>query len=793
MIKNYFKIAIRNLNRNKGYSLINILGLSVGLACSILVFLYVQNELSYDRFHENKDRLYRVVKERQGGNNISRSVWSQVPMGPVIEEEFPQVEHAIRFWSAFQPLVGNGQDVYNEDEQLYFTDSEVFQSFSFHLVRGNPDEVLVQPGSVVLSQKAAAKYFGKEDPIGRSLTYRGYPAGDLTLTVTGIMENLPPNTQFDFDLLVSMNGVETEASNWGSHKPIWTYLLLQEGTNERQLEEQLPSFLDSRYESSTVTRKVELEPLEKVHLYSGYRGGFKAGSSVTYLYLFGAVGFLILGIACINFINLATARSIDRATEVGVRKTFGAYRWQLVKQFIGETFLLVLISQILGLLLVELALPVFNSLAGKSLELTFLNNTPLWASLILLTVFVSLGAGLYPAFVLSGFKPVTVLRNRSVSKGKGVGLRRFLVAFQFSISIALIIATGVVIKQLDYIQNKQLGFDEERVIVLPYSENEGPLINRLQQHPDIAEISVSQRVPVNTMNTDGRTMELPGLEEPIRVESFIIDDNFLETYDIEVVAGRGISEEMASDTSAFLINETAVREFGWTSPEEALGKSAMWSGYKKGTIVGVVRDFHLASFHESIEPMVLHIMPDSQWWRTFISVRARAAAELSGMLQFLESTWKQYSPHGAYSYFFIDQSLEELHRADQRLATVFGYISGVAIFIACLGLLGLVSFMTAQRSKEIAIRKVLGATVSQILLLFNKKFLVLVAAGFAVAVPVSIYLMGLWLSEFAYRVDVGSEVIIFAGLAVLIIAGLTVSGQSIRAALMNPVKSLRNE
>lgn len=796
LLPNYLKVAMKNSLKQKTYFFINIAGLAIGIACCLLIFLYVTDELSYDTYHQNSDELYRVAKTRTAGGNEFNSAWSQVPMGPAIESNFPGVREAIRFWRAFEPVVGYEENYFNESGNLYFTDPEVFEAFSFSLVQGDPDNVLEQPGSVVLSQATAKKYFGDQNPIGKVLSYNGYPAEEveleeIELTVTGLMENLPSNTQFQFEMLATMSGIETEQNNWGSHKPIWTYLWLEEGTDLASLEKNLPEFLDNQQESSAVTDIVDLELLTSVHLYSGYDGGFKPGGNITYVYLFSLIGFFLLLIACINFTNLSTARSLTRAGEVGVRKTLGASRVDLVKQFMGEAFLISGLAVLLALILAEMALPVLNGLADKHLFIPFGDGPGLMLKITTLWICVALLAGLYPAFLQSRYKPVLVLGNKMGKETSGETLRKGLVVFQFAISIILIVSTITIYSQMDYITSKNLGFDKELVVVVPYSSNEEMLLNRFEEHTGIISASVSQRVPVNTISSDGRSVELPSGEEPIRVESYVIDDQFLETYKMNIVAGRNISDDLASDSSAFLINETAVREFGWSNPDEAIGKSLVWNGDKPGRIVGVVEDFHMTSLHEQIEPLVMHTIRNYTWWRTFITVRL-APGDVASVLPFLEENWRELTPEGVFDYFFIDQSLEELHTTDKRMGQILGF-SLIAIFIACLGLFGLATFAVERRTKEIGIRKVLGATVTQIAALLNKEFLKLILLSFLISIPVAWFFIDRWLQEFVYHIEIGIGLFLLAGVAVIFIALVTISGQSIRASLMNPVKSLRSE
>ena len=792
MFKNYFKIAFRTLRRHTGYAFINIFGLAVGMACCVLILLFVRSELSYDRYHENADRIYRVVRETTSEDGITKSARSQVPMGPTLKTEFPEVEEVVRFWRGFQPVLRHEDTVFRESG-LYFADPGVFEVFSFDFRAGDPQTALTTPGSVVLAASLARKYFGDEEPMGETFAYDGYPAGSLDLTVTGVLDDLPSNTHLAFEALVSLEGVETERDNFGSSKPIWTYVLLPEGTPPERLESKLPDFVDRHLSSPTYSSVMHLEPITDLHLYTGYEGGFKPKSDIAYLYLFGAIGFFILLLACINFINLSTARSLKRAREVGMRKVLGAYRGQLVGQFLGEAFLFCGLALVLALLLVEAMLPVFNNLFGQALTLSYLyDGFLLWALPALLFV-VGGVSGLYPALFLSRFQPTTALKGRFLSSAAGAPLRKSLVVFQFAISVVLIIGTLTVYQQLSYLSQKNLGFDKEQVVVMPYSPQEDVLRETLLQHPEVLSVSVSQRVPVNTINGDGRPVLPDGFEENVSVESYIIDDTFLETYGMTLLAGRNLSSELASDSSAFLINEAAVRRFGWGSLQEALGKNILWSnGPTEGPVVGVVQDFHLGSMHEEIPPLVFHMRSGEQWWRTFISAKIRPG-DVSGTLAFLEETWRMHTPDGAYDYFFIDDSFEQLHRADARFGTIIGYFAGLAILIACLGLFGLAAFTAEQRTKEVGVRKVLGASVPGVVLLLSKDFARLVLVALVVAGPVAYFAMSRWLDDFAYRVDLGVGTFVLAGGLALLIAVLTVSYQAIKAALADPVKSLRYE
>ena len=796
MFKNYLKIALRNLLKHKTYSFLNVIGLTIGMACCLLIFLFVRNELAFDRFHEHAERIYRVVCARQWDGNVLKGANSPVPLGPALEQDFPEIENAVRFWRAFQPIISHQNNHFREGK-FYFTDPAVFSMFSFTLLKGDPQTALMAPHTVVITAMQAQKYFGDGDPIGQTLAYRGYPGnGNLEFTVTGVLRDLPGNTHFDFDFLASLQGIETERNNWGSFKPIWTYVLLPENYPPEQLENKLPGFVDrylrSRW-SENVSLNLHLENLVDIHLYSSFSGGFKPNSDIVYIYLFSAIGFFILLIACINFMNLSTARSLTRMKEVGMRKVLGARRSQLAKQFMGEAIILCGLALLLAFALAEGLLPVFNSVAAQSLRIDYFSDLLVLPAFFGIALLVSLLSGSYPAIFLSAFRPVTALNTRALPGGASVRLRKGLVIFQFVISSILMIGTVVVYGQLDYVRSKNLGFEKEQVVVLPYSGKEQPLITALLQHPNVVNASVSQRVPVNARNRDRRSILPEGSQQPIQVESYIIDSRFLETYGIKLAKGRNFSRVTPTDAGAFLVNETAVQEFAWSTPEAAIGKSIDWGpGQKKGRVIGVVKDFYLASLHTKIAPLVLQMLPEESWWRTFITVRIRPQ-NISQTLAFLEKTWKNFNQEGAYEYFFIDESYEELHRADERFGQLFGYFATLAIFIACLGLFGLAAFTAEQRTKEVGIRKVLGASVANVTALLSKDFVKLVLLANVIAWPIAWYAMHKWLQDFAYRIELGWWVFALSGGMMLVIALLTVSTQAIKAALANPVKSLRYE
>ncbi len=790
MLKNYLTIARRTLRRHKGYAFINILGLAVGLACCLLIGQYVLHEWSFDRYHEHADRTFRLVFEEHGEDWSDYSARGPVPLGPTLQADYPEVDAVVRFWRGAATVLGHEQTFFQEPD-LYFTDPAVFEVFDLNLIAGNPATALVNPGSIVLTESMARRYFGDTNPMGEVLSHDGYPGPDsLTFTVTGIIQDLPTNTHLSFTALAALEGIETEQDNWGSFKPIWTYVLLPDGAAAAAVEAKLTDFV-TRHAISEDTFRFHLEPITAIHLGSVYRGAFKPGSNRTYVSLMGLIGLSILLLACANFINLSTARSLRRAREVGVRKVMGAQRRQLVMQFLGEALLLTSVAVVVALGLQALLAEVLTRLG---LVAAFAAPSIGWLALILLglVLLVTLLAGLYPAFVLSRFHPAVALQGLKKARPSGVNLRQGLVVFQFAVSILLILSTAMIHQQLDYLRQKNLGFDKEQVVVVPYSPNEVPLLDALRQHAGVVSAAVSQRVPVNLQRSDTRPVLPEGFDEAVSAESYIVDPAFLETYAMPMVAGRGLAER-AGDQESFIINEAAVERFGWGSPEEALGRTLTWTnGPTEGPVVGVVQDFHLKSMHEEIAPLVMHQRPDEQWWRSFISVKIRPD-QVGETLAFIEATWKALTPEGAYAHFFIDDSFAQLHEAEARLEQLVGIFAFLAVLVACLGLFGLAAFLAEQRTKEIGVRKVLGATVSGIVLLLSKDFLKLVLIAFLLAGPIAYFIMQDWLTNFAYHTTLAPGLFVGVGAAALLLALLTVSYQSIRAATADPVKSLRYE
>lgn len=808
MFQNYIKIALRNLMKHKAYSLINIIGLSLGIACCIMIFLFVADELSYDRQHDNADQIYRVVTDMNvGGKSLPLAV-TPFPMAPALQEDFPEIKETVRIVKWGNPLLSKGDDSFYE-QNFFWAEPAVFDVFSFPLQKGDPATALRDPNSVLLTQETAIKYFGDADPLGQTLTY----GNDRELMVTGVLANLPGNSHIQFDFLGSFATLEDilgpggSLQVWHAFWPIYTFIKVDNPVGDiPALTDKLPQFVDAHMHDDIAksigrTYAVHLQPLTDIYLHS-QRLSEMASGNIIYVYTFSAIAVFILLIACINFMNLATARSARRAKEVGMRKVLGAFRFQLIYQFLGESVFISLISLPLAFVLVNLFLPVFNDLSGKELMLSQLGGPIFFLLAGLCILFVGLGAGSYPAFFLSSFKPIVALKGRIASGVAGRSpLRRALVIFQFGISIVLIVSTAVVYNQLDFVRNKKLGFDKDQVIVVSSSDQEvqakyDVLYEQFLQSPHIANVSAANVVPGKSSLATPVLKVGGSNDEKWEMSTLPIDPDFVETLGIKLAAGRNYDRDITSDTlEAFLLNEAAVGQFGWQSPEEAIGKQIEWLGLGtglRGTVIGVVEDYHFASLHAPIAPALM--VPGNLWpmGTNFIMVRSRTS-DLSNALAYLKDTWQQVIPDRPFQYTFLDEDFGALYQSEEKLGKIFIIFATLAILIACLGLFGLSAFAAEQRTKEIGIRKVLGATAPNIVYLLSKEFVVLVVAANAIAWPAAYFIMDYWLQNFAYKVGIGWEVFALAAMLALFIALLTVSFQSIKAAFSNPVKTLRYE
>lgn len=803
MFKNYFKIALRNLTRNKSYAFINIFGLAIGLTCTMLIGLYVLQEFSYDRFHENKDRVYRVVESY---NSEAQETWfatTYSALAPTLLQEYPSIKNATHIYPT-SGLVINSNNTKHQEEDIIYADSAFFEMFTFPLVSGDPESALDKPFTTVITESTARKLFGNTEALGKSISFKDQ-RGEVEFEITGVAEDLPKNSHIQFGYVFSYESLQQirpwEYNKW-YYPPMYTYVELNSNESLGDLKAAFPDFQEKYVNSEASIRQLDLQPITDIRLYSNHQNELSTTSGISYIYLFSAIGFFILIIACINFMNLATARSMKRSREVGMRKTLGAQRKQLITQFLGEAFIITLVATIIALTLTESILPYFNSISGKELSLSSIPIGELIAGIVAIILFVSLIAGSYPAFYLSGFRPIHVLKGTTKKEGRSSFVfRKGLVVFQFFVSTGLIFGTFVVTQQLDYIQNDRLGFNKEQVAIISVREtndqfNIKALKDEILRIPGIASASAVSGVPgiSSGIHSFGVIPE-DNKKDTLGIMSITSDHSFLKTLELNLIAGRDFSEAYSTDeTQAFIINESAAKKMGWKDP---IGKELTLRFYlsdlveKKGTVVGMVQDFQYHSLHNEIDPILIQVF-SSTYYHDYLAVRI-TSDDLQSTLSGIEEKWSAFNSDRPFEYSFLDDTFDAMYRAEQRLGLVFNLFAIVAVGIACLGLFGLASYSTEQRLKELGIRKVLGASVADILSLLSKDFLKLVIIGFLVSVPIALYFMNLWLQNFADRIELGFGLFFFVGVIALAVAIIAISYQTTRAALMNPVKSLRSE
>ncbi|MBN7817334.1 ABC transporter permease [Algoriphagus pacificus] len=808
MWKNYLKIAYRNLLKKKVYSFINMVGLGIGMACCVLIFMFVQDELSYDQFNEKGDRIYRVVHNYSAEDEQSESnsrenywVWGNAPVGPALELDFPEVEKVVRFSGRADILFSTGDEIQQEDG-IVFMDSTFFEVFSYELLEGDPKNALVAPFSVVLSETTAKKYFGDEEALGKTLKGSDVAgranAGDYT--VTGVMKDMPSNSHLKFNSLLSLSTFYQSRpsvfDNWG-YVDTYTYFLANDQFDQQAFEAKLPEFISRRAsEENGPNYTIGIEPLKDVYLRSEVQRQPGDTASLSNIYVFSVIGFFILAIAIINFMNLSTARSMERAKEVGIRKSIGADKNSLIFQFLGESLVIVILSGLLAVLFVSLALPWMNDLTGKDLLVNRVLNWQTIPFFFGIVILVGLLAGSYPALVLSSFRPVSILKGINKSDAKGANLRKGLVIFQFSLSIALIAGTIIVYNQMSHLLDKDMGFDKEQMLVIDYNYDEqvnnvsSSLENELEKNQNIASVAFSRSVPGSHFPNAGTIIENPEGEMIQQGQAiFQVGLDFIDHFNLELVAGRSYSRDYPSDsTSALVVNEAAARQYGYANPADIIGKKFDQWG-RAGEVIGVVKDFNYISLHNTVEPLTL---PFEAYASRYMSLKL-STEDLPATLAEIESVWNQLAPHRPFIYSFLDEDFNRQYESDFRFRQIFTSFSILAILIACLGLLGLATYTAEQRTKEIGIRKVLGADIGSIVGLLSKDFVKLVLVAIIVATPVAWFGMNKWLEGFAYQVPVHWWVFLVSGILAVIVALVTISFQAIKAALMNPVKSLKSE
>ncbi|PWT98469.1 MAG: cell division protein FtsX [Bacteroidetes bacterium] len=809
MLKNYLKTAIRNLWKNKGFSALNILGLSIGLATCLLITFYVIDELSFDRFNKKAERIYRVDADIQfGGNHFILAVAPE-PLGPTLKREFPQVEQAARMRPYGSMLVRKGNVNLNEDKVVY-ADSTLFDVFTLPMIEGDPQTALKDPNSVVITETIAKKYFDRAtNVVGKTLIKND----SINLKVTGVLKDIPKQSHFNFDFFIAMNGaIESwEIGNWLSNNHS-TYIVLKPDANIKFITEQINVMLEKYvapqamqlmqvnmedFKKSGNHDNLSLTPLTDIHLQSNKTAELGANSSIQYVYIFSAIAIFILLIACVNFMNLSTARSSNRAKEVGVRKVLGSLKNNLISQFLTESTFLCFVSMIIGLLIAWALLPYFNQVSGKHIEMALLSRPWIVLGLIALVIVVGLLAGSYPAFVLSSFQPIVVLKGKLAAGFKNKWLRGGLVVFQFFISIVLIIGTIIIYTQLNYIRNKDLGFNREQVLVIKGTSALGNQARAFKD--DVLKINGVQSgtmtgfLPTSGWRTDNPLFPDASLNQKTAVsaQNWRVDEDYIPTLGMKMSKGRNFSKEFQTDSTAVILNESAAKLFGFTDP---INKSVYTltnfpaPGSKQFHVVGVVKDFNFNSLREQVSPLVLFLSQENGSMAFRLNT-----ANITGIISKIESDWTRMAPSQPFSYSFMDDDFNNIYNSEQRIGKIFVSFAILAIFIACLGLFGLVTYAAEQRRREIGIRKVLGASVGNIIGMLSKDFLWLVLISAIIAFPIAWWSMNKWLQDFAYRIHISWWIFVFAAILAMLIACITVGFQAFKAAISNPVKSLRTE
>ena len=791
MIQNYMKTAMRSLSRQKAYSMINISGLAVGMACVILIGLYIQDELSYDRYHTHADRIYRLTACRTEASFPS-FVGTPPPLGPTLKRQFPEVQDFVRF----DPFMGKSKSLFRYgdktfyEDRFFLADPSIFDVFDFGLLRGDPATALSRPNYLVISQSTADKYFGDEDPIGKTLNFDG----ELDFTVTGVMEDIPSNSHFFFDLVASFAFIN-DIKRWDMdllqswrHFNFYTYLFLKEGVDSQAFVTKATRFIQELFQNAE--QKLYIEPMTEIHLRTKITRDPEPHGDIMNVVLYATIAAIVLLIACINFMNLYTANVEVRAKEVGVRKVVGAHRKQLAFQILGESMLLSFIALPAAVLLAHLAMPLFNRFTGKSLQLLFSHWT-LLAGLGAMTFFVGILSGFYPSLFIASFQPIKIIQGRSVSSRGGLRFRHVLVVLQFTLSIMFIIGSFFIRNQMRYVMNKDLGYDRENIINVPMYSPEARLRyeafkEAVGRHSDIIDVTATSFTPSIERWREGLYFEGRTDEDDHMFYRIACDYNFIDMFGLELIAGRTFVREIASDLeTAWILNESAVREIGW-NPEDAIDKSF---GTREGQVIGIVKDFHFRSLRRETQPLVINVFPRAF---QYASIRVKPDA-LTHTVGIIEARWGEINPGYPFEYTFYDDEFDKLYQPERKLQTVLEYFTFLAIFVACLGLFGLSLFTVQRRTKEIGIRKVLGARFAQVSLVLTMDILKLVLLSVVVAVPFAFLAVQRWLQGFTYRIGIGVLPFVVSGLLACAISLFTVSFQVIRVARTNPTDVLKYE
>jgi len=801
MLRNYLLIALRTLRKNPGYTFLNIFGLLVGFSSSLIIFLFVNDELNYDKFHDNINNIYRLNCTYYLPNDAGKE--DNATMGPVVAQllvaDYPEIHQSVRFQRRTDKVVlhEDGTKFY---EILYYADSNIFDLFTFPLIKGDPSNALNDPFQMVLSEEYAQKYFGTTDVIGRSIRF---PDDSLEFNITGVLATIPANSHLKFDMLASFETLYSlspgSMTSWWSFGT-WTYLGIDPNANIDELSEKIKrisaNYILDQEEGSGYFQEYYLQNMGQIHLNSDLRYELEPNSKATYIYIFLLIGIFILLIACINFMNLATARSASRAKEIGIRKVSGAHRTQLIYQFLSESLLISIISMSFALTVVVLVIPEVNNFTGKDLSLNIIEHSWLLALVIGTTIIVGLLSGMYPAFFLSGFKPSETLKGSFKSTAKGNFLRQVLVVSQFAIGIFLIAGTLTVYKQLNFLRNKSLGFQKERIIFIPtrFANNTSSTFtvfkNKVEQLADVSSASLSSRVPGKELGNNVVRLGWDQDAEWSDMRYLTVDFDFIDLYELNLIAGRVFDEDVTSDVDeAFLLNESGMNRLGWNDPNEAIGQQIRWQN-RRGRVIGIIKDFHFMSANQAIEPFLLTLNGD----RTpgYISIKLKTN-NYRNSLSGIEKTFNETMPNRIFEYEFLDTDFDVQYKSEEKFMSIFSIFTIVAICIACLGLYGLASYISETRYKEIGIRKVLGASVPSILILLNKGFTKLVIIAIIIATPLAYLAVSKWIITFPYRTTLPWWIFLLSGLIALTIAWITVIYQSARAASINPVESISTE
>jgi len=807
MLKNYLRSAIRNITRHKFISFINIFGLTIGLTCCMLILIYIINELSYDRFNTNADNVYRVTRSFNTTDGAQTLILGSIapPFGPLLKNEFSDIKKVTQ-------LRGNGtvsmryKDKLLNEQGSYFADENFVNVFTVKTIKGDPATALSDPFTVMMTENMAHKYFGDEDPINKEIRLDN----QFNFKVTGIYKPFPANSHLHPEMLLSfitlkdstLYGDKQLHTNWGNND-FYTYMLLPPNYNVEHMESLFPAFLDKyvhfpgqpgNYQESK-NSKLHIQKLLDIHLHSHLDAEIETNGDIKRVYIFSAIALFILLIACINYMNLSTARSALRAREIGIRKVIGAQRKEIITQFLSESVLITSFSLILALILTWLLIPFINGLSNLGLSITSLYNPKLLIGLFILPFFVGILSGIYPALFMSSFKPVKVLKGILKVSSGGVSFRKVLVVVQFSVSIVLIVATTIVFQQLSYIQQKSLGFDKEHIITMsnPFSTSQFETFkNEVMRNAGVKEVGRSSRIPSGRLLDDQGISVFEGAKsQPVKADVKYVnaDYGFIPTFGMKIAAGRNFSREFGTDSNNYVINVASVKALGWKTPENAIGKDLAYGGVR-GKVIGVVNDFHFESLHQNIIPLLFRMPAHDNYGRLSIKITGN---NISSSINTIQEAWLKLQPETPFEYTFLDERFQKLYNSEQQQGSLFTIFSFIAIFIACLGLFGLSAFTITQRVKEIGVRKVLGASIPQIVTELSKDFLKLVLIASVIALPIAWYAMSKWLLDFAFRISIQWWVFLMAGVIAVVIAFVTISFQSIKAAMANPVKSLRSE